>query len=163
MISRPKNSKTLLVLIAILLLANIGGLIFFLLNKPCREKENASNDRKNAMRGYLSNDIGFSETQMVSYDTLTAQHRRDMQPLFDSLKKEKEKRLKYISQYSFADTAITTAVGKTAARQQLVELKMLMHLKDVRNICSDKQKVKFDTSIYKVFAKKGNNDPKKTN
>jgi hypothetical protein len=161
MINRPKNSKTLLVLIAILLLANIAGLVFFWVNKPGHEKISGAEERKNAMVGYLKNDIGFSTRQLQAYDTLSAQHRRDMGVLFDLLRKEKEKRLSYIARFGFADTAIATAVGNTAAKQQMLETKMLMHLKDVRKICSEQQKIKFDTSIYKLFVKKNGGGNKK--
>ncbi len=81
--------------------------------------------------------------------------------MFDQMKKEKEKSMRYVAQGGFTDSAIATAVAATAARQQQLETKMMMHLKDVRNLCTDDQKAKFDTSIYKVFARKGNGDKKK--
>ena len=161
MIDRPKNSKALLILISVLLLANLVGLIFFLTNKPGRERMSSSSERKNAMIGYLKNDIGFSAAQLVAYDSLSARHRRHISPMFDGMKKEKEKRLRYVAQYGFADTAIATAVNITAAKQQVLETQMILHLKDVRNICTDEQKIKFDSSIYKIFGRKGNGDKKK--
>jgi len=160
MINRPRNSKTLLIIIAVLLLANIVGIVFFLSNKSSGRKSGSS-ERKNMMVGYLTKDIGFSADQLVAYDSLTARHRRNMGPMFDQMKKEKEKRLRYVAQYGFADTAITTAVGITADRQQMLETNMMMHLKDVRNICSEEQKVKFDSTIHKVFSRKGNGEKKK--
>ncbi len=90
MINRPRNSKTLLILIAVLLLANIIGIVFFLTNKTGGGKSGSS-DRKNAMAGYLTKDLGFSASQLVAYDSLTARHRRNMGPMFEQMKKEKEK------------------------------------------------------------------------
>ena len=141
MINRPKNSKALLVIIIVLLAANIGGLAYFFLSKPNGENHNGSSERKNGMLSYLKNDIGFSAQQL--------------------LKKEKEKRLRYIAQFGFADTAIASAINKTVSNQQIIETQMLMHLKDIRNICNDQQKIKFDTSIYKIFSKKNGTDRKK--
>ncbi len=161
MINRPKNSKALLVIIIVLLAANIGGLAYFFLSKPNGENHNGSSERKNGMLSYLKNDIGFSAQQLVVYDTLIAQHKRNMGPMFELLKKEKEKRLRYIAQYGFADTAIASAINKAVSNQQIIETQMLMHLKDIRNICNDQQKIKFDTSIYKIFSKKNGNDRKK--
>ncbi len=160
MINRPRNSKYLLILIAVLLLANIVGIVFFLNNKAGGSK-NGSSERKNAMVGYLAKDLGFSADQLVVYDSLTARHRRNLGPMFDQMKKEKEKRLRYVAQNGFADTAINTAVAITAARQQALETKMMMHLKDVRDICTEEQKLKFDSTIHKVFSRKGNGDKKK--
>ena len=160
MINRPRNSKYLLVLIAVLLLANIVGIVFFLSNNTGRGKS-GNNERKNAMVGYLTKDLGFSTEQLVAYDSLTAQHRRNMGPLFEQMKKEKENRLRYVAQHAFADTAIASAVAITAAKQQSLETQMMIHLKDVRNICTAEQKLKFDSTIHKVFARKGNADKKK--
>ncbi len=155
MIYPPKKGKPLLIIIGVLLLANIAGLVFFFMDKQSHKRENFSDERKNAMQGYLKNDIGFTEKQLAAYDSLSKQHRKNMQPLFEQLKKEKETRLKYVSLYQYADTAITAAVNKTIIQQQLVEKKMLMHLKDIRNICTQEQKIKFDTSIYKMFGRRG--------
>lgn len=160
MINRPRNTKALLVIIIVLVAANIGGLAFFLMNKQ-PDPRRYDSDRKNAMVNYLKNDVGFTPVQLVAYDSLVANHRRELQPMFDVMKLEKEKRLRYIAQYAFADTAINTAVAKTILKQQAVETKMLMHLKDIRNICNEQQRVKFDTSIYKVFSRKNSGDKKK--
>lgn len=161
MIDRPKNSKALLIIIAVLLVANIGGWVFFFKNTPSGKKPSYSAQRKNLMQAYLKNEIAFSEAQLVQYDSLSERHQREMQPMFDLLKKEKEERVKYISQNAFADTAIAEAVSNTTAKQQLVETKMLMHLKDVRNICTEQQKIKFDSSVYKMFARRSGDKKKK--
>jgi flagellar basal body-associated protein FliL len=155
MINRPEKSKILLILIAVLLLANIGGLAYFFMNKSTHKNNYSASERKNAMAGYLKNDIGFSPAQLAAYDSLSEQHRKNMMPLFEQLKKEKENRLKYVAQFQYADTAIATAVSKAALQQQMVETKMLLHLKEVRNLCNEEQKIKFDSSVYKMFGRKG--------
>lgn len=150
---RPKNSRYLLVLIAVLLAANIIGIVYFISNRPA--KNNSSNyDRKAAMVNYLKNDLGFTDAQLKSYDSLEEAHRQNMKPLFDTLRKEKEKRIRYIAGFSFEDSAIGTAVAKTAVKQQIVETRMLMHVKNIRNLCSEEQKIRYDTSIYKMFVRK---------
>lgn len=150
---KPKNSRYLLVLIAVLLAANIIGIVFFISNRPT--KNNSSNyDRKAAMAKYLKTDLGFSDAQLKSYDSLEEVHRLNMKPLFDTLRKEKEKRIRYIAGFSFEDSAIGTAVAKTAVKQQMVETMMLMHVKNIRNLCSEEQKKRYDTSIYKMFIRK---------
>lgn len=162
MINRPKNTKALLIIIIVLVAANIAGLVFFLMNKQPGHR-NYSAERKSAMVVYLKNDIGFTTQQLLEYDSIAAHHRREIQPMFDMMKKEKEKRLRYIAQFEFADTAIATAVDKTISNQQVVETKMLMHLKDIRNICNEEQRAKFDTSIYKVFSRKNDGDKRRQN
>jgi hypothetical protein len=145
----------MVMIIAILLATNIGGIAYFLMHNPSSNRGYASSERKNAILGYLKNDIGFSDTQLLQYDTLMKIHKISTSSTFDSLKKEKENGLKYIAKNNFSDTAIRSAVAKTIALQELVEIKMLMHLKEVRLICTDAQRQAFDSTIYKMFARKG--------
>jgi len=103
---------------------------------------------------YLKKDLGFSDAQLLSYDSLEEVHWQGMKPLFDTLRKEKEKRIRYIANFGFEDSAIITAVAKTAVKQQLVETNMLMHVKNIRNLCTPAQKTMYDTSIYKMFVRR---------
>lgn len=151
---RPNNSKSLLVIIAVLLALNIGGMLFFFAKTPSGKKMSYSDQRKNAMSNYLKNDCDFSEAQLVQYDSLAERHKREIQPVFDQLKNEKEHRIKNLAQGKFSDSAIALAVNKTLARQQEVETRMLLNLRDVRNLCSEQQKVKFDNGLHKMFARR---------
>ncbi len=151
---RPKNSKTLLVIIAVMLTLNIAGVILFFAKMPSGKKMSYSELRKNSMQNYLKDDCGFSAAQLVQYDSLAERQKRDMQPVFDQLKKEKEQRIENLTQGRFSDTAIALAVDKTLARQQEVETKMLLQLRDVRNLCNEEQKIKFDNGLHKMFARR---------
>ncbi|RYF91255.1 MAG: hypothetical protein EOO03_01790 [Chitinophagaceae bacterium] len=154
MMIRPSNNKTLIVIIVALLAVNFTGLALFFSKTPASKKTSAAEQRKNAMRQYLKNECGFSAAQLVQYDTLAEQHRRNMQPYFDQLKSEKEQRIKTLAKLQFADSAIVLAVQNTIAKQQEVETGMLMHLKDVRNLCNPQQLVKFDSSLHNMFARR---------
>lgn len=150
----PKNPKILILLIVILLIANIAGLAYYTLHKPDGGKGSGQTDRKNMMENYLKKTVGFNAEQQVAYDSLIAKHRRNMKPMFDQMRKEKEERLNSISRQGFADSAIIIAVRKTAPNQEKLEIDMLQHLKDIRNLCTPAQQQIFDTSIYKVFTRK---------
>lgn len=140
-------------MIAVLMAANIIGILYFISNRPARN--NGGNyDRKVAMANYLKNDLNFSAAQLLLYDSLEEVHRQYMKPLYDTLRKEKEKRIRYLSELAFTDSAITSAVNIAALKQQMVETKMLLHLKNIRSLCSDEQKKRYDTSIYKMFVRK---------
>jgi periplasmic protein CpxP/Spy len=160
MITRPQKSKILLIFIIVLLAANLAGLAYYFLSKPNHVKVDRNAERKNTMLVYLKNDVGFSDEQLTQYDTLMEQHRREMKPLFDQLKKEKENRLKFIAQNNFADSAITIAINKSGEQQQNIESKMLLYIKEVRNLCTESQRERFDTSIYKIFSRKSGDKKK---
>ena len=156
----PRNAKVLISLIVILLITNIAGLAYFTLRKPADVKGTGSADRKNMMENYLKKTVGFNAEQQVAYDSLIARHRRNLKPMFEQMRKEKEDRLASIARQGFADSAIIIAAGKTAVKQETLEIKMLQHLKDIRSLCTPDQQQIFDTSIYKVFTRK-NNERKK--
>lgn len=152
--NRPKNSKTLLVIIAALLAVNVAGIILFFAKPPAGKRPSNSELRKNAMQNYLKNDCGFTAEQLVQYDSLSNRQQRDIQPVFEQLKKEKEQRIRNLAQQKFTDSAIVLAVNNTLAKQQEVETKMLLHLREVRNICNEEQKVKFDSGLHKMFSRR---------
>ena len=151
---RPKNSKSLLVIIAVLLALNIGGMFFFFAKTPVGKKMSYSDQRKIAMSNYLKTDCGFSAEQLVQYDSLAERHKREIQPVFDQLRKEKEQRIKNLAQGQFSDSGIALAVNKTLARQEEVETRMLLNLRDVRNLCNEQQRVKFDSGLHIMFARR---------
>ena len=151
---KSKNSKTLLVIIAALLALNIAGVILFFAKAPSGKRTSYTEQRKNAMQKYLKDECGFSAEQLVQFDSLAERHRRAMQPVFDQLKKEKEERIKNLAQGQFSDTAIALAVTNTITKQQEVETKMLLNLRDVRNLCNEQQRAKFDSSLHIMFARR---------
>lgn len=155
MINRPSSSKPLIVIIAILLLTNIGGLAYYIANKPRPKKSNTSQQWKNAMANYLKTDIGFDTVQLRQYENLKVEHRKTLDTLFDQLRTEKENRLVFLADRDYADSAITQAVNSSAEKQKMLDMHMLTHLKDVRALCNREQQSRFDTSIYKVMARGG--------
>lgn len=161
MINRPNRSKPLLLIIAVLLLANIGSLAYFLASKPKPKKSNAAAQWKNAMANYLKADVGFDTVQLQEYESLKIEHRKTLDTLFEQLKAEKDNRLRFLAEHDYADSAIMQAVNSSTEKQKILDLHMLTHLKDVRSLCDQEQKNRFDTSIYKVMARRGG-DKKKT-
>lgn len=145
--TQPK-SKILIILIAILLITNISLLVIFLNQKP--EKRF---DRKSMMGAYLKNEIGFSPEQMVDFDSIRAQHRRQVKSLFDGVRGTKIATFKALGNNAFSDSAIQNAAAESAKQQEDLERTMLKHLKDIRNICTPSQQLVFDTGFYKIMQK----------
>ncbi len=158
--NRPNRSKPLLVIIAILLLANIGGLAYFLASKPAHKKNNAPAQWKTAIANYLKNDVGFDTVQLQQYERLKIVHRKALDSLSDQIKAEKENRLRFLAENDYTDSAIMQVVNSSAEKQKMLDLQMLRHLKDLRSLCTDEQKGKFDTSIYKIMARRGGDKKK---
>lgn len=153
MIVKPKKSKFLLLIIAVLLLANITSLFIFFNNRKCRHEAKPPVDRKEIMTKYLTEELKFDPVQMKTFDSLSAQHKLATDPLFETLREEKEKRLRFLTDNNYSDSALLQAVNRSAEKQKNLDLKMLEHIRNVRSICTDNQKNIFDTGFYKMMKK----------
>jgi uncharacterized protein YpuA (DUF1002 family) len=144
----PSN-KILIIVIALLLLANIIMLALLFNNK----KNDVPDDRKNAMRNYLKTELGFSDAQMVAFDTVKSRHRAQVKLKYDEIRQRKQNNLKKIGINNFSDSSINAAAAYAASEQENMERNMLEHLKEIRNLCTATQREIFDTGFYKVMAK----------
>ena len=157
MATQPK-SKILLLIIAILLIANIVLVAFFVL-KPA-PKKGGRGDRYEMIAAFLQHDIGFSKEQLQQYDTLNAHHRTKIKGMFDAIRKDKDSQFKQLTINHFSDSAIVSTAGLSVNKQNEIEVAMLRHFKDIRDLCTPQQQPAFDSLFYKVISKK-NDDPKK--
>lgn len=145
------RTKTLLLLIGLLLIANIV-LVIFLLKTPAESRR----DRHNDMTAYLKNEIGFSPEQLVAYDSIYNRHRRQARSMFDEIRLNKTQSFKNIGAQGFSEGAIDSAARYAAGEQQKIERNILSHLKDIRAICSPQQRSRFDTGFYKALVRPRN-------
>ena len=152
----PSN-KIFIIVIALLLIANIGTLTLLLTT----DKKNDYDDRRNSMRNYLKNEIGFSDAQLVAFDTVKSNHRAEVKPMFDEMRLRKQLNLRNIGAQNFSDSSIIVAADYAAAQQEKLEMKMLSQLKVIRNLCTPQQRAIFDTGFYKIMSRPNNETKKK--
>src|SRR5690349_4690256 len=76
------NNKALIFIIAVLLIANITMLVFFLTMKPPHGRQRTS--------VFLKKEIGFNEEQLKRYDTLKKAHWKEMKPMIKSMNATKD-------------------------------------------------------------------------
>jgi hypothetical protein len=149
---QPK-SKVLIIIIGILLIANIVMLGFFMFGG---HKEKKDRSGKNSYVGeYLEKEVGFNAAQLNRYDSLSKRHRDEMKATFAEFSSRRKEILKGIAAASFSDSAITKAANDLHERPAMLELSMLRHLKDIREICTQDQLRRFDTGFYKIFGRRG--------
>ena len=148
---RTENSsnKIFIIIIGLLLVANIGTVAMLMMSG----KKNDGPEHKNMMRNYLKKEIGFSDKQLQDFDTIKSRHRVEVKQIFEQMRQNKQNNLKSLSSAGFSDTALQNAAAAAAADQQNVELNMLQHLRDIRNLCTPAQRAIFDTGFYRIMAK----------
>jgi Spy/CpxP family protein refolding chaperone len=147
------KNKILILLVAVLLLANIT-LLYFFLNKPQHNK-GGRQGREAAMTAFLEKEIGFSPQQLKQYDSLGNTHRETMRVVLDSMRNAKELLLKQLAADNFTDSAMVQAADQSAGKQREMELAMLRHFKSIRNLCTPAQQPKFDSLYYKMMWRRG--------
>ena len=152
--STSSKSKLLSVAVIILLLTNIAMLVFFFCCKGPAKKNQRSGGRETMVKEFLQKEIGFTAQQVQQYDTLSKQHREKIKASFEEMKTAKENMYKEIGSSAFSDSVITATAAKSSAMQKEMEVKMLLHFKEIRNLCTPKQQSKFDSLFYKIWSKK---------
>ena len=150
MIDQSKN-KILVIIIAVLLLINIG-MVIFILKTP--EKPSFHNDFKAAMPEFLQNDIGFTSQQMQQYDSLSGTYNKKFKTSMDELRSSRKQEFKQLANTGFNDSSIDTIALISTSNKKSLEINLLQYTKDIRKICTADQQAKFDTLLYKVLNKK---------
>mgnify|MGYP001342224204 CR=1 FL=1 len=152
--STQTKSKLYLLIIGILLITNIAMLFFFLDKKDNNKKSNRGNDKSAMMKEFLKTDVGFTDQQLLQYDTLSKLNRERMKADMDAMKSVKEQQFKELGSKGFSDSAIVAAAIKAADNQKQVEEKMLSYFVTIRKLCTAEQLPKFDSLFYKMWSKK---------
>jgi hypothetical protein len=158
--NQTARNRSLIIIIAILLIANIATMALFLMNRNDHGTEKTDN-RKNAMRNYLDTELHFSDTQLKAFDSLKEQHRARVKPVFDSIRNQKLVTLQQLGRTGFHDSLMETAASDAASNQKRVELDLLEHIKAIRQLCTPEQLPAFDSGFYKILSKPPKDDKKK--
>jgi Spy/CpxP family protein refolding chaperone len=142
------SNKIFIIVIALLLIANVVTLALLF-----TEKKPEYDDRKNAMRNYLKTEVGFSDAQLVAFDTVKSKQRAAAKLMYDDIRQRKQNNLKWIGSTNFSDSSIKNAASFAASQQEKMEVNMIEHLKDIRNLCTPSQRAIFDTGFYKIMVR----------
>ncbi|MEP7143201.1 MAG: hypothetical protein ABI707_10045 [Ferruginibacter sp.] len=150
MINNQNRSKVFLVIIAILLIANIAMLAFFLQKKGLARQSDRP-DKKAFISNLLQKEIGFDQQQLSQYDTLSNRNREKIGKLFENVRNNKTRQFKQLVALNFNDSAVKLVAGQSAASQEIIEMNMFNHIKSIRLLCTPEQLPKFDSLFVKVF------------
>ena len=150
MIVTPNRNKVLILVIVFLLLANIGMAVLMFAGKT----KGISKDRRNQMKEYLEKDLGFSESQLKSYDSIHNTYEQSLDSHMEELRNKRKERFRLLTSEDFSDSAIAKASRLMADQQTAGEERMLRHLRNIRNIGSAEQRSKFDSTFFQKMARK---------
>jgi len=157
---KDNRTKIFILLIAILLIANSVLLVLYF-QQSSSNKQHKRQDRKAYIAAFLKKDIGFSQEQLVKYDTLSDNHRKKISLLFDQQRVNKAVQFKQLVMAGFSDSSINTEAEASAATQKNAEVLFITHMKNIRLLCTPQQLPAFDTLFAKVITRRGGDEGRK--
>ncbi len=148
------RNRNLLIIIAVLLLTNVGVLVYFLGQK--KSGRHVSSDR-----GYptvtemLQKEVGFTDEQTVKYKEMKDKQKQKIRPMYDSMRKAKDSLFKLLSYPGTPDSLITKTAEVIAQKQKEIDLETFYHFKRVRTLCTPEQYANYDSMVLRMFRKMG--------
>jgi Spy/CpxP family protein refolding chaperone len=144
------KQRILIIALVVLVLLNITTLSFLWMTKydkhPHRSKKN-----KPHVEQYLTRKLDLSTEQAKSFKLAREQHFEQTHELQRSLHDNRKKLTELLSD---ADTSKQNELFQKIANQNIqIEKLNFQHLQNLRSVCTDEQKLKFDSVIFKVIDK----------
>ena len=143
MTTSTKN-KLFIFIIALLLISNIGLVVFFMgMNK----QDSRDNRGRGEITRILKEEIGFNDSQIKQYEEIRLAHREKMRPLFDSMRIAKETLYNQLYLPAIDDSVFNAASVEVGQKQQRIDRNLFNHFRSLRELCTAEQQPKFDTMI----------------
>lgn len=145
-----RNNKVLLIIIAALLLVNIGLLYFKVWKKVDAHKSTSVRRPQGGISSLLEKEVGFSKEQLAQYDQLRNKHFESLKPYFDDVRIAKDSLYRLISREQVHDSVIELYAEQVSENQKAVELKMFNYLKTIAALCTPEQRPKYDSLVQRL-------------
>jgi periplasmic protein CpxP/Spy len=158
-----KNNKALVFLVVALLLSNIAMLLYFTVFNKHKDTRNSKG--RFSVVEHVSKEVGFTETQKAEFKKLLEQNRDSMSRLGEDVKKAKTDYFQLTQTDTVSEAVIEAAASRLADNQKAVEKQMFRHFRNVRKICNDEQRIKYDSMVIRMvnqppWNRRGNNGQK---
>lgn len=140
--NQVSKNKILLVIIAILLVTNIGMLLFFLaMKQPSVPQKRLGFTEK------LKNQVGFSQQQMEEFEPKKKAFWKSMREQFDKIKQTKKNFYYQLYDPSIPDSTLESKAEIIGEQQKELDLFVIRHFKDIRKMCTPEQLPKYDSLL----------------
>ena len=137
--NNANKNKFLTWLVATLLVANAVTILFFWINRPERMQ-----GAKGSPREFLIHALELDSTQLDAFQALIEKHQASARPLKKEIRTAKENLFQLLKQPVIPGPEKMKAVQAITLNIQALELLNLDHFQQLRALCNEKQKKKFD-------------------
>lgn len=142
------NNKTLLLIIAVLLVSNFSLLALYISGGKQQQKKTSRTEHSPVE--FMVRELQLNEEQAGSFNTLWESTREKNRPLYDSMRVKREELYGYLKTEPQPDSLIRAATSGMAAIEQQLALNNYEHFRQLRSFCDSGQQVRLDTLIQRM-------------
>lgn len=133
-----KSTKFFKIIIFLLVLINLGTVLFLWINRP-QPKDNVG--------GFFAKELHFTAQQTKQFEVLRDEHRTQRESLKESNKLNHDAYFELLKNPNIDYVSVKKAAHEIAKIKEQEELLIFNHFKKVRAICNEDQKQKFDRIV----------------
>lgn len=151
-----RNNRTIVFIIAVLLLSNFA-LLYILFGRDNSKPKQPAQPEFKSFRDYMSatlkNEVGFSDDQVKQYQDLSQKHKEGMKVLFDDIKNTKDTLYKFVFVDNVPDSVTDSYLNKIGDKQKNIDQRISNHFRTLRGLCTADQRPKFDSITQRIIYK----------
>lgn len=138
-----QKGKFIYWLIVVLIIANIGTLVFYWVGHFKMQNDNAPKE-------FLARKLNFTGHQKQLYFDLAMEHNQNARKIRAQIKADKDAFFKLLQSDTIIDSARDNAALHISLSLQALDILTFEHFKKVRALCTQAQKPKFDALLQKM-------------
>ncbi len=142
------QNKFLVLLVAILLIANLGLMLYFF---AFRERQSSTRQQSRGGSDFMEKQLGFNADQAARFHELRDQHKEAVKPLIDQMKRLKDSLYTLLRDPQANDSVVADLTKRIAEEQEKWELMIFHHFQKLRAICDSNQLPKFDSLVHHMI------------
>jgi len=143
------QNKLLVLLVAILLIANLGLMLYFFVFR----NDHKTGEASRPVSDFIQKQLGFNPDQVARFQQLRDEHKEAVKPVIEDMKKLKDSLYNLLQKPEFNDTIAVNLINKIGEKQKEWELMIFHHFQKVRAICDSGQLPKFDTLVHRMVTR----------
>jgi len=140
------QNRFLVLLVAILLIANLALMLYFFV---FRHKDEGVRVPPR-VSDFVQKKLGFNADQSAKFQELWDQHKQEIKPVLDDMKKLKDSLYNLLKDPQVNDSAAVALTNRIGEKQKEWELLIFHHFQKVRAICDSSQLPKFDSLVHQM-------------
>lgn len=149
--SQSKN-RTLIFIIALLLITNIAMLVYFM---SFNRKKGNDGRSKGGFENILQKEVGFNSDQVARFKALRETHWSEAKKQMEEIKQVKLQLFNLTKEANVSDSAVMSLADSIAGIQKQIEINSFKHFKGTRALCTAQQQPAYDSLMTKIITRMG--------